>query len=226
MSAVELKTENFQEALNDYLLLLNRGYPEKQSLKLVGNHHRLTGNQRLCLYRGITSRSRAGNRRKKLTEELTDQAIHIDGYNVLFTIMNHLLGKTLFIGNDGFVRDCGAVYGKIAEEQKFVRAVRLLLGTLAKIRPRETTLYMDNTIENCHHHLRIIEGEWTPHGKPLNPLLVKHADTRLKGILNGIVATSDSEIIDAVNGKMADLARLVLSESFEVSPFDLNRLVK
>ena len=226
MAGVELSTECFRDALNDYFYLLNQGYPERPSLKLVGDRYHLSGNQRICLYRGITCRIRAEKRKLKQTKNLENRSLHIDGYNVIFTIMNYLLGKTLFISNDGFVRDSGAVYGKIQDEQKFVRAIRLLFDTLAEFPVVTTTIYLDKTIDDCENHLKIMEREWNPSKKPLSLLLPKQADARLKRVRDGVMATSDSEIIDFTPLEVADISRMALIRTFRPHIFDLNRLLK
>ena len=71
--------------------------------------------------------------RKILKYNLTGK--YIDGYNVLFTIMNYLFGKFIFTGNDGLLRDCGEVYGKVENEALFYRAVDILLEYLKKGEP-------------------------------------------------------------------------------------------
>ncbi len=219
-------TRAFIEAINDYFFLLNRGYPEKAGLKLVGNRHRLSGNQRNCLYRGITSRLKARNRKSKLTQNLKNQFIHIDGYNVMFTIMNYLLGKTTFIANDGLMRDSGAAYGKIEDEKIFFRAAHLLFDYLSGTHARETIIYLDTTVENCENHKMKLETERTRHNSSGTILLLKHADTRLKEIKDGIVATSDSEIIDSFSGRIVDAARQTLRQAFKIKMTDLKSLLR
>ena len=47
--------EFFMNACKDYAYLINRNYPERGTLKLVGDRYRLTRDQRTILYRGISS---------------------------------------------------------------------------------------------------------------------------------------------------------------------------
>ena len=48
-----MSTYNFAEACATYRILRERGYPEKATLKLVGDRHRLSRIQRNCMFRGV-----------------------------------------------------------------------------------------------------------------------------------------------------------------------------
>jgi hypothetical protein len=47
-----LMSDAFINACHDYYYLLNRHFPERGVLKLVGDRYRLDGDQRTVLYRG------------------------------------------------------------------------------------------------------------------------------------------------------------------------------
>lgn len=226
MAKNELSTQSFIDAVNDYFYLLNRGYPEKAALKLVGDRHRLSGNQRNCLYRGITSEVKARQRKSKLIQDIKNQVIHIDGYNMLFTIMNYLLGKTLFIANDGLLRDSGESYGKIENNKIFSRASKLALGYLSDNRPGHLTIYLDSTVKNFKTHSKLLEKALIDHRISGKTLSLRHADSALKEIKDGIMASSDSEIIDVVSLRLADVARQTLEISFNIQVLDLEKLIR
>ena len=219
-------TRSFIEAANDYFFLLNRKYPEKAGLKLVGDRHRLSGNQRNCLYRGITSEVKARQRKSKLIQDIKNQVIHIDGYNVIFTIMNYLLGKTLFIANDGLLRDSGESYGQIEKNKIFSRASELTLRYLSDKRPGHLTIYLDTTVKNCNNHLSMLQEVLLAHHQSGEVQLHKNADTVLRNVHEGIIATSDSEIIDAVSLRVADVARQTLEMTFNIQVLDLEKLIR
>ena len=121
----DLLTDSFKQAVKDYSFLMDKDYPEKSTLKLVGDRYRLTGLQRTVLFRGITSTGKTRSRQSKITHDPKGKKLYVDGYNVLFTIMNYLMGKTVFICNDGFMRDSGGTYGGIEDETLFYKAVEL-----------------------------------------------------------------------------------------------------
>ncbi|MCK4287805.1 MAG: DUF434 domain-containing protein, partial [Bacteroidales bacterium] len=127
-------SKDFQTAVNDYLLLLDKKYPQKAILKLIGDRYALNGTERSMLYRGITTSKNAEKRAKKLISEknIINQPIHIDGYNVLITIGSYLNGNLVFIGNDRYLRDASEIHGKIFRTELFERAVILILVYLEK----------------------------------------------------------------------------------------------
>ena len=100
-------TENFKNAIYDYIYFLEKEYPQKAILKLIGDRYLLSGIQRTMLYRGITTKENSLKRTSKLITEnlLSNQILHIDGYNVLITIGSYLNGNTVFVSNDNFLRD-------------------------------------------------------------------------------------------------------------------------
>ncbi|MGZ3514587.1 MAG: DUF434 domain-containing protein, partial [Thermodesulfobacteriota bacterium] len=60
-----LKFKDLQKAARDFRFLLNRGYPRKAALELVGNRYGLTSDERHLLHRGVFSDSDSESRRKK-----------------------------------------------------------------------------------------------------------------------------------------------------------------
>ncbi len=226
MTKSELSTRVFFDAVNDYFFLLNREYPEKAALKLVGDRHRLSGNQRNCLYRGITSEVKAHQRKSKLIQDIKNQVIHIDGYNILFTIMNYLLGKTLFIANDGLLRDSSESYGQIENDKIFTRSTELALEYLSDNRPGHLTIYLDSTVKNFKTHSKLLEKSLIDHRISGKILSLRHADSGLKKIKDGIIVSSDSEIIDAVSLRLADVARQTLEMTFDIQVLDLEKLIR
>jgi hypothetical protein len=90
---------DFGSACRDYQYLLDRGYPETGSVKLVGDRYRLAKNDRNILYRGVSSNQTSQIRREKLVHGISgDVVLLIDGHNVLFTIVNYLTGHPVFLG--------------------------------------------------------------------------------------------------------------------------------
>jgi hypothetical protein len=87
-----LNSDEFNNALLDYFYLIDRNFPEKASLKLVGDRYRLVSELRTLLYRGICSEKKASDRRKRITNNREGLLI-IDGYNVLFTLLSYRLGR-------------------------------------------------------------------------------------------------------------------------------------
>ncbi|MCK4763030.1 MAG: DUF434 domain-containing protein [Candidatus Aminicenantes bacterium] len=218
-------TEKFKDALQDYYFLLNRDYAEKPAVKLVGDRYRLSSVERLILYRGVTSGKKAPARKAKLSADLKGKKLYIDGYNVLFTIKNYLLGRPVFLANDGFMRDCGEVYGKVENETFFFRAVDLLLEYLCGCGVSAVEVFFDSPTSGSENHAGEVEKRLAAVGTAGEVFLVKYADRELRKKKDGVIATSDSEIIDAVDCPAADLAREVLETNFGINLLDLGKLL-
>jgi hypothetical protein len=222
-----LLTTAFKNAITDYYYLLNKNYPEKETLKLVGDRFRLTGVQRTVLFRGITSKEKALKRKAKLIalENSKGKILYIDGYNILFTIMNYLLGKVIFIGNDGILRDSGGTYAKIESETTFYQSANLLLDFIPGSTFQEMTIYLDSPVSNSSSHLIQLEKQVQQKKIKGKIHLTQSVDHRLKQINDAVIATSDSRIIDHTPGKIIDLARRALETTYEIAILDLGSLI-
>ena len=228
MANMKMITPGFEEALKDYYFLLNRDYPEKETLKLVADRYRLTGVQRTVLFRGMTSAERALNRKAKQIplESLERKPLYIDGYNVLFTMMNYLLGKVVFIGNDGLLRDSGETYGNIEKEEIFLKSVEMLVHFLGTHAIEPVTIFLDQPVTGSETHKEKLEREFHARGVQPRILLVPSVDNVLGELTDGVLATSDSEIIELSFCPVLDLAQEILAHSFGISFLDLGGLIK
>ncbi|MBI4645006.1 MAG: DUF434 domain-containing protein [Bacteroidia bacterium] len=205
---------DFYKAVKDYFYFIDRKYPEKLCVKIVGDHYRLSGAARNALFRGITSGENAEKREKKLTSAIQGEELFIDGYNVIFTIMNYRDGKPVFICNDGFLRDSGGQHGKIRNENIFNEAILAITEFLVKMQPAKITVYLDNPVSHSEEHSQFIEKNLRNANLPASCELVKSADEPVKQIKKGIIASSDSAVIDASHVKVADLARQVIETNY------------
>jgi hypothetical protein len=221
MKMLDWMNKSFEDAAEDYSLLLNKEYPETPALKVVGDRYRLTGLQRMILFRGITSREKIAARSVKISNDIKGKKLFIDGYNVLFTIMNYLLGKTVFIANDGLLRDAGAAYGKVEDETFFYKAADLLFTFIKESGVITIVIYLDGPMPDSPAHIKELEAKMTKAGIDGKVILAKPADGELKKVCDGIVATSDSGIIDAIGGNIFDLARNALEAAYQINALQL-----
>ncbi len=223
MKMTDWINDSFQNASNDYFFLLNKEYPETPTLKLVGDRYRLTGLQRSVLFRGITSQEKTASRKAKICSDIKGKKLYVDGYNALFTIMNYLLGKTIFIGNDGILRDAGATYGKIEDEAFFYKAADLLFAFIKDSGVQSIVIFLDSPVSNSASHLEELEKRMTEAGIDGKIVLAQSADGELKKISDGMIATSDSGIIDATGCKIIDLARNALEANYQLNAHELRK---
>jgi hypothetical protein len=250
MSTSIFDQDGFRPAVRDYRFLLDGGYPEKQVQKLVGDRYRLSKDLRMVLYRGVlppkTARRNAAKRieRRGLDDVVGFRTasggveenpaggpgggegafrLMVDTYNVILTCMNYLLGKAVFIADDGFVRDIGGAHGRITDTEEFRRAAGLVLEYLSGERiPFEMVL--DKPVSNSGRHRRIIEEVASVRGVECPTVLSDSADRHILERTRGAAATSDSAVIVGAAVPVFDLAGAVIRGRFSPELFDLRSI--
>lgn len=225
MDKQNLLSKHFLNGLKDYYYLINRHFPERGTLKLVGDRYRLSGDERTILYRGIADNQKAEARQKRLNGNIRNSNLIIDGYNVLFTLLNYRLGRIVFISNDNIVRDAGSLHGKLRNEKLFLESIDLLFKYLHAEKPATVNIFIDSPVSNSSCHSRLINDKITGCGLTGSCEIVKSADYHVKAHGEGIIATSDTAIIDHTNLQVTDLPGLILQKYFEADLLDLNRLL-
>jgi hypothetical protein len=177
---------------------LNRGYPRKTSLELIGNRYGLSYDQRHLLHRGVFSDGDAKARKgKKIPlRALHDQDLAIDGHNVLITIEAALSGRPLILSNEGFIRDISGLSGDFRKTGATERALCLVLDLLKKVKPRYTLVLFDAPISKSGLLAREVRERMRREGLPGDAQALKVPEKMLVDF-RGIVATSDTAIIDS-----------------------------
>jgi len=213
-----MSTNNFQEACAIFKLLREKGYPEKATLKLVGDRHGLSRIQRNCLFRGIVPGETAARRVLKLvpTTEVAGQSLALDWYNVLITVESYLHGRLLYVANDGVVRDASETHGSYRTGPLTPRAIDEILTEVARLRPGRLDAFLDLPIAFSGLMAGTLRSRIA--GLPFagDVSLAPSADFPLKATA-GIVASSDSALMDSCP-RILDLARSVLAERFNYHP--------
>lgn len=220
----EVITEDFSHAVKDFSYLIDNNYPRKAIIKIIGDRYLLNKTQRVMLSRGIFRTDEIHARAHKRTDSIRDVLLHVDTYNVLFILSNYLLGRIVFISNDGFIRDAGEVYGKLHREKVFSEAIENLLNYIKQSEPKEVHFFIDRSVSfsgELAEKLRTCLDENNMKGEAgtfINP------DAELIMLTDGIIATSDSEIMDGTNCKICDLPYLVLNFRFNPQIPDLRKI--
>jgi len=201
-----LKTKVLQEAARDFFFLLNRRYPRKPSLELIGNRYSLSFDQRHLLHRGIFSDSDARLRRRKQVSSrmLRDGQLAVDGHNVLITIESALSGRPLISSNDRFIRDISGLSGNFKKTGTTEEAIRLILDFLEEAKPSHTLFLFDAPISKSGLLAREVRDRIKDRDLSGDARAVRVPEEILIGF-RGIVATSDTAIIDR-SPKVIDLA--------------------
>ncbi len=219
-------TENFQLALKDYILLLDKKYPEKAIHELISTRYSLSHFERSMLYRGITTNEKSGKRKaKQITiEQLNNRILHIDLFNVLFTLAAYLRGFPVFISNDGLLRDASESHGSGDWEVHLDKSLVLLVDCLGELKIQKVVIYIDNPLE---YGLAIMEKlrELSKSTIPLIEIITDPSpDHLIREATVGIIATSDSTIIDKSALAVFDLPRYILESSFNPNILDLSKI--
>lgn len=213
-----MSTNFFTEACNEYKYLREKGYPEKATLKLVGDKHRLTQVQRNSMFRGIVIAALAQPRQRKiiLPADVPGSSLGIDWYNVLITVESYLRGSPIFICEDGIVRDSSATHGSYRSSELTAQALVKIVGELTILAPSRIDVFLDAPI--AFSGLMAEEIRRRLDELPCSVLvsLAQSADYPLKAY-DGIVASSDSVILDCAP-RVADLPRWVLDHGFQFTP--------
>jgi hypothetical protein len=197
---------DLQKAAEDFRYLLNRAYPRKASLELVGNRYGLTFDERHLLHRGVFSDADSVTRHKKTIspKAIRNQDLAIDGHNVLITIEAGLSGRPFILADDGFVRDISGLSGSFKKTEMTEKTIRLIVTFLKKWKPRHTLFLFDAPISKSGVLAQELRASLKKEGIPGDALAVKVPEEILIGF-QGVVATSDTAIIDR-SERVIDLA--------------------
>jgi len=202
-------------AAEDYLLFLDKGYPQRTTLKIVGDKFRLNRDQRQILYRGICQTNTATERSQKIGMPEDGDLVLVDTYNVLFTISNYFLGKQLFISNDGFLRDIGEMRGRIKNKEMFTRSEKLMIETLKGWKNIVFRLFLDEPVPFSGRFAIKLSKTMAEEDIEGDAITVHSADYPLKNEQSTAICTSDSAIIDKYKGKVIDLPHYILKNYFQ-----------
>ena len=225
MNADLFLSDAFRNALDDYFYLLNNHYPQKGALKLVGDRYRLSTDQRTILYRGISSREKATERKSKITAEPSD-SLAIDGYNVIFTLLNYRLGRFVFISNDGICRDAGSLFGKIRKDSLFNECAMILIEFLSNYLNTSITIYFDSPVLSSKKHRSLLLQLTDDTNINIDVSLVQSADQSLLNDPSSVLASSDSVIIDNAMRPVLDIPKIIIEGKYGYSLIDLGSLLR
>ncbi|MGC9517567.1 MAG: DUF434 domain-containing protein [Methanomicrobiales archaeon] len=211
------ENRNIKSAKVDLRFLLNRGYRKKNALTFVANKYLLNKSQRHLLARTVFSRELSENRIKKKVniEQIKNQNVIVDGYNVLITVESICQGdiENIVMGDDEFLRDLNAVFGKYKYNKQTEKALKKIIDILSKHETFYVYILFDKQVSfsgKLGHFTKEIMAKNKLKGEVI---LSKNVDSKIKNLsesLNGIVATSDGIIIDKVE-KVVDLPYHILN---------------
>jgi hypothetical protein len=189
---------DLQQAAADFRYLLDRGYPRKDSLALVGNRYNLPRAERQLLHRGVFAGKVAQARRAKLRRlaDLAGQPLAIDGHNVLITLESALKGRALVAADDGFIRDVAQLSRAYRDSPATRQALGLLAAYTNRHHPAPVTILYDAPMKRSGELALLTREIFTARGLKPEVRAVAVPERELLDF-QGAVATSDTHLIDA-----------------------------
>ncbi len=216
--------------MEDLIFLLDRRYPRKQAIELVGNRYRLNHSERMILYRGVFDTRSTALRKEKRVGIQKIKRLVIDGYNVLITLESYLKGKIVFRSLDGFVRDVAGIYGNQTFNGYMQRCISLLIefikdGLMANsVFFQEGLLFLDLPVSKSGELASYLRDRFSLKKINVKVDVVKNPDgvmieaARLSK--DTVVATSDTVVLDKVDMSF-DIPDYIIREILHKTVLDL-----
>ena len=209
-------------AVSELSWLLSRDYKLTSSLKLVGDRHGLRERQRLAVSRAACS-DQNGQRRKShcvAIEQLRNQPVIVDGFNLIITIEAALSRGPLFVGVDECIRDLSSVHGSYRSVEETDKAISMIGNALQRLKPSSVLWLLDRPVSNSGRLAAKISDFALRSDCPWDVQVLFNPDAAI--IASPAVAiTSDASILDQVE-RWADLkSYLVAREVPEAWMIDL-----
>ncbi len=218
-------SEKFKEAAGDYRFLLDRSYPQKATIKLVGDRYQLSGVERSLLYRGISDAKSAALRRAKIIDDPGGAPLYIDCYNILFTIGNYLTGRPVFIADDGILRDSGELRGRFGNKKIFEQTIGLVEEFMIGRASNDYHFLLDAPVSNSGRLASRLHSFLKENKIRGEAQTVRSPDHELISRDDGVVCSSDSVIMTRVAASIYDLPRYILFSRFNVQFDDISSIL-
>jgi len=189
-----------RRGVSELCWLLTRGYNMTSALKLVGDRHGLRERQRLAVSRCACSdldRQRRKEHRIEL-EQLRDQPVVVDGFNLIITVEAALSGGPLLIGVDDCIRDLSSVHGSYRSIEETDRAILLIGDSLRHLGPSSVRWLLDRPISNSGRLAAKIADLAGQRNWPWTVEIVFNPDASIV-VSSEVAITSDSSILDRVS---------------------------
>lgn len=210
-------------AVRDYRSLLDLGYPEQATLKLVGDRYRLDRRERMVLFRGVHGKEFSERISARLLDTLPAGAsMAVDGYNVLFTLLNYRRGHPLFIGTDGLLRDAGGAHGRIPADEHFDEASAQLLRSFGTLGAASVSIFLDAPVSGSGDLAAALRSAADGSSCSVVVRTAPSADPFVRDFRGTAAATSDSAVALVSISPPFDLARFILETEFGAAFFRLS----
>ncbi|QDT40160.1 hypothetical protein Pan241w_02160 [Gimesia alba] len=197
-------------ATGDLNWLLTRGYASASALKLVGDRYALNARQRLAVARCACGEEDATRRQQHQvqTQDLAQQELWIDGYNVLTSLEAALSGGVILHAHDGCFRDMASMHGSYRKVAETIPAIQILGTLMAEWNVAVCRWLLDQPVSNSGRLKTMLREISEERGWNWEIDLVPDPDPVLIGS-DQIVASADSQILNQAE-RWFNLARVAI----------------
>lgn len=176
--------------------LLDRDYKIDSVVTFIGDRYQFSLRQRNALKRSTSSSDDSRKRKlKELTiEEIKDNRLNIDGFNLIINLEVALSGGTLIMGNDNNLRDLAGLRGTYKLIDKTELALDYIYKFLRANEINHIKFYLDAPVSNSGRlKIKILEYA-KKYSIDTIVALVNNADIALENL--EYVVSSDAVVID------------------------------
>ncbi len=191
------------EAARDYKYLLNRGFPQKASLDFVSANYKLAPTERSLLLRCVHRDEDSEAVRGKTVHQVRGLGLVIDGYNVILTAASAVEGLTLFLCDDGFVRDLRSSYTKNFESPSVNKAVSYVARAISELGVEDALVVLDKNVSWSARHAELLRSRYG-----IKAATAVRADIAVLGS-SGVVSSSDFVVLTR-SKRVFDLAQFIV----------------
>lgn len=205
--------DTLRRATDDLCWLRSRGYPDKASLKLVGDRFNLRLRQRKALQHCAVDEAAIGRRRAREVgpEAVQGKELLLDGYNLLLTVEAALGGGVVLKARDGAYRDMAAMTSHFRRVDQTRPALELIGSCLEHLGCRRASWFLDRPISNSGRLKAMMLEVAAARGWPWTVELVPNPD-KILAVAEEIVASADGGILDA-GPRWLNLSRMIVEKS-------------
>ncbi|MBM4241666.1 MAG: DUF434 domain-containing protein [Euryarchaeota archaeon] len=210
--------DKLQDATHDLRFLLDHGYKKKGALTFVANRYLLDKRQRNFLARSVFSKAKSEERKRKIIKiaEIKNKHLFVDGYNVLISVESICANdrESIVLCDDGVLRDLNAVFGKYKFSNMTKNALNQIISIIKDHDPSNVTFFFDRQVSfsaKLANLTQEIMSEYKLEGDVNLSKIVDFELTKAANDIEGIVATSDSVMIDKVR-KIVDIPFYILND--------------
>ena len=199
-----------RSATSDLNWLLTRGYASVSALKLVGDRYNLNTRQRLAVSRcACADQERVRRQQHQVqAQDLEQQELWIDGYNVLTSLEAALSGAVILHAHDGCYRDMASMHGSYRKVAETIPALHLLGELMANWNIAACRWLLDQPVSNSGRLKTMLREVSEERGWNWYADLVPDPDPLLSAA-DQIVASADSQILNQTE-RWFNLARVAI----------------